>query len=390
MYGGNLNLVSSVSADGRMFLRDDTPATQPPEPIAVQPDVPPAGTVSFVRPRISFARESIMGIVIFAALCGLFITLFNTDYEMLAKRVQAFLDPEGFTRSEKISQAWLDRYNIVVSVPADMEADADSDGLTLYQEYLHLTEPLAPDTDADGTPDGQEITNGTNPRGLGVLDVDRDGMPDNWERERGLDPLRDDRSADPDDDGLSNIREFQHKLDPRNPDSDEDQFPDGTEIRNGYDPSAPGDIRPAVTITVPKIAVTVPMVWSASVLEEQMQIDLTKGASHYPQTSSPGQEGNMFIAAHSSNYAWVEGNFNYIFSKLDQVKPGDTFLVTVLQSNGAKIEHLYKATEQRVVQPDDPWIFAQTPHATATFSTCWPIGTRQKRLIVKADLVTAP
>jgi sortase A len=129
------------------------------------------------------------------------------------------------------------------------------------------------------------------------------------------------------------------------------------------------------------------MVWAQSVLEEDMQEDLKHGAIHYPRTAPPGQPGNMFIAAHSSNYAWVEGNFNAIFSKMNDVAPGDIVKITQLLSNGAKLEYLYKVTQNRIVQPDDPWIFMPTAKPTLTLSTCWPLGTRQKRMIVKATLL---
>ena len=47
------------------------------------------------------------------------------------------------------------------------------------------------------------------------LDTDADGLPDLWERQHGLDPARDDRSADPDGDGQSNRDEYLAGTDPR-------------------------------------------------------------------------------------------------------------------------------------------------------------------------------
>ncbi len=345
------------------------------------------GLHSSIRRRTLFVRESVLGIVLFVALFFLFLFLFNLDYAMLARRIQAFMDPDGFTRTERIPSTWLQRYNIVITSPEDFELDQDHDGLTLYQEYIYLTDPIVADTDGDGVSDGEEVAKGQNPRGLGILDMDHDSLPDTWERTYGLSTLRNDRDEDIDNDGLSNWREFLHKTDPKNPDTDNDTFMDGTEVRNGYDPDAPGDARPAVTIIIDKINVKVPMVWSTSVLEEQLQNDLKRGAIHYPRTAAPGQNGNMFVAAHSSNYAWAEGNFNRVFARLNELVVGDVITVKVTQANGAVLEYLYRVTQKRVVQPDDPWIFLKTDKPTATFSTCWPIGTRQKRLIIKADLV---
>lgn len=78
----------------------------------------------------------------------------------------------------------------------------------------------APDSDGDGLPDAWEIAhmldpddNGENPNNNGVP-----GNPDNG-------PM-----GDPDDDGLTNLEEFEARTDPRNPDSDGDTLLDGDEV----------------------------------------------------------------------------------------------------------------------------------------------------------------
>ncbi len=48
------------------------------------------------------------------------------------------------------------------------------------------------------------------------FDRDHDGMDDDWEVARGLDPTRDDGAEDPDQDGYSNLEEYQLGTDPRN------------------------------------------------------------------------------------------------------------------------------------------------------------------------------
>lgn len=73
-------------------------------------------------------------------------------------------------------------------------------------------------------------------------DGDGDGMPDAWEAANDLDPLDpDDLAQDPDEDGLTNLNEYQQGTDPQNPDTDQGGEMDGTEITGQRDPLDPRD-----------------------------------------------------------------------------------------------------------------------------------------------------
>lgn len=193
--------------------------------------------------------------------------------------------------------------------------------------------------------------------------------------------------ADPDGDELPNYLEYIHGTDPLNKDTDGDKFSDKQEITNGYDPNAPGDAKPLVLVGIEKINVKAPMVWSQSTDEKSMLKDLETGLSHYYKTAAPGQNGNAVISGHSSNYFWVKGDYNYIFKNLNNLEKGDNITVTFLQKNGRVITYHYQVSDKFISAPADERIFAETDGQTMTLSTCWPLGTNFKRLIVKAEIV---
>ncbi len=86
--------------------------------------------------------------------------------------------------------------------------------------------------------------NDPNDPNRGRVDKDGDQLVDWWERETGLDPnnsIPDQRSGDPDYDGLSNQDEFNYGTDPLSSDTDQGGQNDGSEWTSGGDPLNPAD-----------------------------------------------------------------------------------------------------------------------------------------------------
>jgi hypothetical protein len=139
--------------------------------------------------------------------------------------------------------------------------DADADGLPDQQEATIGTDPHNPDTDADGLSDGSEVLRGTNPlnadtdgEGLKdgdevnvyktnplVKDTDKDTLNDRVEVVfKHTDPLK----PDTDGDGLTDGKEAGANglgTNPLNPDTDGGGVDDGTEVARGTDPKNPAD-----------------------------------------------------------------------------------------------------------------------------------------------------
>ncbi|XLQ19670.1 MAG: sortase [Candidatus Moraniibacteriota bacterium] len=284
-----------------------------------------------------------------------------------------------------VPEEWLTKYDVTLNNFIDAELDIDNDGLSLVAEYKYKTDPTKSDTDGDGYSDGDEIENGYSPNGSGLMDTNSNNIPDKWEIDNmGL--LVSDEFDDSDNDGLVIYDEYIFGTDPKKSDTDGDGYSDGDEVNNGYDPMALGDIRPEIIVEINKINVEVPVVLSNDAAEEKLQEDLNDGVIHYPGTAMPGRRGNMYVAGHSSNYIWSKGIYDNIFKNLNDLTDGDEIIVKTKQQNGKEINYKYVVTLNEEVAPDDSRIFADTQSQELTLTTCWPLGTNARRIMVKAQL----
>ena len=136
----------------------------------------------------------------------------------------------------------------VIFEPWGLPTDNDEDGIPNNEDNCPSTpNPGQTDTDNDGigntcdnTPNGDNDNDGIDD--LIDPDDDNDGMSDAWEQEHGLDKnAANDAYYDADNDGLTNLEEFQYSTNPNKQDSDDDGMDDKEEIEAGRDPNDPSD-----------------------------------------------------------------------------------------------------------------------------------------------------
>lgn len=128
---------------------------------------------------------------------------------------------------------------------------------------------------------------------------------------------------------------------------------------------------------IPEINVEVPIIFNVDY--NNILDNLLDGVAHYNGSALPGQDGNVFITGHSSNYWWVNSPYNQIFLHLDKLHNGDKIAITY-----QGVKHTYQVSEILIVNPTDVWVLNKTPQPTLTLMTCTPPGTNLKRLIVRA------
>lgn len=138
-------------------------------------------------------------------------------------------------------------------------------------------------------------------------------------------------------------------------------------------------------ITVPKLRIKDALVESNS---PTLQPDEALG--HYKGTALPDKPGNMFIYGHSVLPMFYNPrNYKSIFSTLGDLRTGDEILVGY-----NNIEYKYKVESKVImdpikVDPSAQFKPAYLNESTITLMTCWPAGTKSKRLMVYGTRVDA-
>ncbi len=130
--------------------------------------------------------------------------------------------------------------------------------------------------------------------------------------------------------------------------------------------------KPLTRMEIPKLDVDV------IVVEGTTPAALHAGAGHYPETSLPGELGNVAIAGHRTTYGRP-------FNRMDELVPGDEIILTTPIG-----KHTYEVTDKPWVVAPENWapIFEYKKGGSfLTLTSCHPEGSAAYRIIVRAELV---
>ncbi len=119
-------------------------------------------------------------------------------------------------------------------------------------------------------------------------------------------------------------------------------------------------------------------------MQDVFMEELKKWVVRYPGTARPGEVGNAFIFGHSSNYPWVQSEYNDVFALVDTLENGDEIIVYYNQH-----KYTYRITDRATVEPGDTEVLSSRDPNKKELSlmTCWPVGTTLERYIIFAELV---
>jgi sortase A len=113
------------------------------------------------------------------------------------------------------------------------------------------------------------------------------------------------------------------------------------------------------------------------------QVALTKGVAQAKGTTTPIENGNMFLFSHSSANLLEAGRYNSIFYLLSKLEEKDEIFIYYKDKR-----YKYTVTDKKIVDAKNvSYLTKKTNKKILTLMTCWPAGTSYKRLIVEAEIV---
>ena len=135
------------------------------------------------------------------------------------------------------------------------------------------------------------------------------------------------------------------------------------------------------SIVIPKIAATAPIIKNVNPFNKNEFLgSLKKGVAHANGTNLPGEEGNVYLFAHSTDAFYNVSSYNAVFYLIGKLEKGDKIIVYY---NDA--EYVYCVTDKKTVSAEDiKYLTTNTKEKILTLQTCYPPGTTFKRLIVIA------
>jgi LPXTG-site transpeptidase (sortase) family protein len=107
---------------------------------------------------------------------------------------------------------------------------------------------------------------------------------------------------------------------------------------------------------------------------------LAKGVAQAKGSANPGEEGNVFIFAHSTDTSLNASRYNAVFYLLNKMEKDDEVIVYYQQE-----KYLYQVLEKKIIRPEELNDYLKTLKGkTLTLQTCYPPGTTINRLLVIA------
>ncbi len=135
------------------------------------------------------------------------------------------------------------------------------------------------------------------------------------------------------------------------------------------------------TLEIPKISISVPIVFSQNADKTSLMKDLDKGVVYYPGSVLPGQPGASVILGHSAPPGWPKIKYDWVFSNLDDLNVGDIIMIDLNNK-----QYTYTIKQKTIINKGDDIPAYNSANNVLTLITCYPPGKDYQRIVVQAEL----
>ena len=153
---------------------------------------------------------------------------------------------------------------------------------------------------------------------------------------------------------------------------------EGSDKHQVWDPTP---VNTDFSIVIPKIYAKSVIIADVDATNSNIFLkQLKKGVAHAKGTALPGDRGNVYLFAHSTDAFYNVGFYNAVFYLIGKLNTGDEVFVYY-----KGIKYSYIVFDKRVVNANDTKYLGKIENTnTLTLQTCYPPGTTLKRLVVLA------
>lgn len=137
------------------------------------------------------------------------------------------------------------------------------------------------------------------------------------------------------------------------------------------------------TLEVPKISLSVPIIFADSTDKESLAKNLDLGVVYYPGSVYPGQTGEIVILGHSAPPGWPTIKHDWVFTDLDKLSAGDSIMIDLNNK-----QYTYIVRQKTIIKrgEDIPADNLAANSNVLTLISCWPPGKDYQRITVQAEL----
>jgi LPXTG-site transpeptidase (sortase) family protein len=137
------------------------------------------------------------------------------------------------------------------------------------------------------------------------------------------------------------------------------------------------------TLEIPKISISVPIIFADSTDKTSLAKDLDLGTVYYPGSVYPGQTGQIIILGHSAPPGWPTIKHDWVFTDLEKLTAGDEIMIDLNNK-----QYTYIVKQKTIIKrgddvPADP---SAANTNVLTLISCWPPGKDYQRITVQAEL----